>query len=188
MIITWHWIRCTCHCAGSLLSWWMRCMETCWWLTRPNRAISGRIKHTWTHTRALTVVVLLVCRFCDFYWHIFVLVAVSSWITKVSMLSCVSGLWVWLSGSYLNWATSPTDTTLTDRYWPMPWGSSSCDCPNHCSKCPWLSAGEMHTKPHIFKLFNRSSGERHKQQKCIIHSHTIKSFLVRVDSHFFCSF
>lgn len=40
-ITTWHQTRCTCPCAGSLQSWWTRCTETCWWLTRPNTATSG---------------------------------------------------------------------------------------------------------------------------------------------------
>lgn len=74
------------------------------------------------------------------------------------MLSCVSGPWVWLSGNCLSWATSPTDTTLIDKYSPTLWGSSSCDCPNRCSKCPWLSAGERHTVTHLETSLNYLTG------------------------------
>lgn len=42
MITLWPQIRYMYRCVGLLRSWWMKFMETCWWLTKRNRATSGR--------------------------------------------------------------------------------------------------------------------------------------------------
>lgn len=87
----------------------------------------------------------------------------------MSMSLCYPGLWVWPSGSCSSWATSPTDTTLTDKYWPTLWESSSCDCPNRCSKCPWLSAGETlrNTYRNTVKIFNKGEAKHNVQRNTI---------------------